>query len=403
MASFSIVPAMVVHRSFWTEKIKSLWQERSIIWLSGIRRSGKTTLHQFFPQAEYFDCERPSDRLVLRDPETFLNQMKGKTLFIDEIHRLDNPSELLKLAGDYYPETLIIATGSSTLGASRKFKDTLTGRKRTLWLTPMISQDLADFGTTDLKLRLSRGGLPSFFLKAAYPKADYQEWIDSFWAKDIQTLFSIERRDAFIKFLEMLLANSGELFEATRFAAACEVSRPTISTYLAILTETFVVHTIRPFSRNKSAEIVSAPKVYGFDTGFVSFQKGWALPREDDFGHLWEHYVLNELMAHNQLRDIYYWRDKAGHEIDFVIHTTSTQSLIAIECKWSVSNPIPTRNCLAFLKRYPNAIFYVVSANIRRSFDQKIEDRLIRYVSLESLITAIWDKKQSLSQRCSLG
>jgi len=48
---------------------------------------------------------------------------------LDEVHRLDNPSELLKIAADHYPDLKIIATGSSTLGASDRFKDTLTGRK----------------------------------------------------------------------------------------------------------------------------------------------------------------------------------------------------------------------------------------------------------------------------------
>ena len=54
---------------------------------------------------------------------------------LDEIHRLPNPSEMLKIAADHYPRTRVIATGSSTLGASTKFRDTLAGRKRDLWLT----------------------------------------------------------------------------------------------------------------------------------------------------------------------------------------------------------------------------------------------------------------------------
>ena len=34
---------------------------------------------------------------------------------------------------------------------------------------------------------------------------------------------------------------------------------------------------------------------------------------------LWEHYVLNELRAGLQRRDLRYWRDKQGHEVDFVV------------------------------------------------------------------------------------
>ena len=56
---------------------------------------------------------------------------------LDEIHRLPNPSELLKIAADHYPDIRILSTGSSTLGASARFRDTLAGRKQEVWLTPM--------------------------------------------------------------------------------------------------------------------------------------------------------------------------------------------------------------------------------------------------------------------------
>jgi hypothetical protein len=52
------------------------------------------------------------------DPQGFLDGLPGKRIVPDEIHRLQNPSELLKIAADRYPRTRIVATGSSTLGAS---------------------------------------------------------------------------------------------------------------------------------------------------------------------------------------------------------------------------------------------------------------------------------------------
>ncbi|MCX5814661.1 MAG: AAA family ATPase, partial [Proteobacteria bacterium] len=123
-------------RSFWVEQIGKAWESRSVIWLSGVRRAGKTFLSQSLADAEYFDCELPRVRVMLEDAEGFLRLLRGRTIILDEIHRLQNPSELLKIAADHYPEVRILATGSSTLGASAKFKDTLTGRKESLWLTP---------------------------------------------------------------------------------------------------------------------------------------------------------------------------------------------------------------------------------------------------------------------------
>lgn len=67
--------------------------------------------------------------------------------------------------------------------------------------------------------------------------------------------------------------------------------------YLQILQETYVFHVIKPFFKYKTREIVSAPKVYCFDTGFVAYFRGWSEIRDSDRGVLWEHFVLNQLAA----------------------------------------------------------------------------------------------------------
>jgi len=325
----------------------------------------------------------------MEDPEGFLEGLQGRIIALDEIHRLPNPSELLKIAADHYPSCRIVATGSSTLGASKKFRDTLTGRKRNVWLTPMTEQDRKDFQSSDLPFRLHRGGLPPFFLSERFPEADVQEWIDSYWAKDIQELFRLERRAPFQRLLELLLSQSGSMFEATRFAGECEISRPTVGNYLNILEATYVVHVIRPFSTRKATEIVSAPKVYGFDTGFVRYFRGWDDLRNEDLGILWEHYVLNEIMATTATRRIHYWRDKAGHEIDFVWKRPGRPP-IAIECKWS-SRDFSARNMKSFASRYRKGHFFVVTQDVDESFSQRYGEMTVRFVSLADLCAHLAD------------
>ena len=134
----------MVHRHFWLNLLERSWRGRSLLWLAGVRRVGKTWLCQSLPDIEYFDCELPRVRRMMLDPQGFLDGLGGKRIELDEIHRLPNPSELLKIAADHYPRTHIVATGSSTLGASKKFRDTLAGRNRDLWLTPMCLRDLED-------------------------------------------------------------------------------------------------------------------------------------------------------------------------------------------------------------------------------------------------------------------
>jgi len=377
----------MVQRRFWLDLVERAWRTRSVIWLAGVRRVGKTCLCQSLPNVEYFDCELPRVRRMLLDPQSFLEGLGGRRIILDEIHRLSNPSELLKIAADHYRSISVIATGSSTLGASAKFRDTLAGRKRDVWLTPMCLRDLEDAQLPDLRRRLRRGGLPPFFLPEEFPERDFQEWMDAFWAKDIQELFRVERRDSFQKFTELILAQSGGIFEATRFARPCEVSRPTIANYLRALESTFVAHVIRPFSARRPNEIVAAPKVYGFDTGFVCYSRGWGELREEDLGVLWEHFVLNELMTRTQRRDVAYWRDKHGHEVDFVLARLRPKPL-AIECKWSAESFEPT-NLRAFRHQHPEGENVVVAQDVDRTFTRTFGDLRVRFEGLEAFADSV--------------
>lgn len=356
----------MVHRTYWLNLLDRAWSRKSIVWLSGVRRVGKTVLCQTIPEVEYFDCELPRVRRQMESPEDFLSKFKNQKIVLDEIHRLPNPSEMLKIAADHFPSVKVLATGSSTIQASSRFRDTLAGRKAQVWLTPMMSQDLADFGNQDLLHRFLRGGLPPFFLSPSFPEPDFQEWMDSYWAKDIQELFRLERRHSFQRFMELLFVQSAGLFEATRFAGPCEVSRSTISNYLSVLESTWVVHVIRPFSSRRSTEIISAPKVYAFDTGFVCYYRGWHQLRKDDLGYLWEHWMLNEMHGLLQPPTVHYWRDKRGHEVDFVLALPGRKP-IAIECKWKVDQ-FESGNLTAFRNQYPEGPNWVVSQDVDQGY-----------------------------------
>ena len=374
-------------RREWIRRIEEAFGDRSVVWLKGVRRVGKTVLSRSLPDVEYYDCELPRTRRLLEDPEGFLHEVRGKRIVLDEIHRLADPSEILKVAADHYPDVQILATGSSTLGASTKFRDTLTGRKRTVWLTPMTLADLAAFEREDLKHRLLRGGLPPFFLSGSLPEGDFQEWLDSYWAKDVQELFRLERRASFQRLFELLAVQSGGIFEATRFAGPCEINRQTVSNYLGALEATLVAHVVRPFSSRRSTEIVSAPKVYVFDTGFVCFARGWRDLRPDDLGYLWEHFVLNELHAALQTERIHYWRDKNHHEVEFVLRGRG-RSPDAIECKWSASDFDP-RNLLAFRRQYPKGRSWVVATDVGQAYARNVKGIEVRFVGLATLIEEI--------------
>jgi uncharacterized protein len=211
--------------------------------------------------------------------------------------------------------------------------------------------------------------------------------MDAYWAKDVQELFRLERRSSFQKFAELLMTQSGGLFEASRFAAPCEVSRTTIGNYLKVLEATFVAHVIRPFSTHRPTEIVSAPKVYGFDTGFVAYYRGWQDLRQEDLGMLWEHFVLNEIMARQQTREISYWRDKRGHEVDFVL-TGRRNKPVAVECKWSASD-FDATNLQAFRRQYSDGENVVLAQDVDHHFSRHYGDIIVRFENLQTFVSTL--------------
>lgn len=352
----------MVTRHFWQNAIETAWQERPVVWLTGVRRAGKTTLVRSLAETQYYDCELPRVRRVIEeDPEGFLQDLGQGRVILDEIHRIENPSELLKIAADHFPKLRVLATGSSTLGASARFRDTLAGRKRQLHLPPVLFSELSEFNSDDLKTRLLHGGLPENLLASDIPEKDFVEWLDAYWARDIQELFRLEKRSAFLKLLELLLAQSGGLCELNQLAPACGASRQTLSNYLGVLEATGAVHIIRPFSSNRHREIIAMPKVYGFDTGFVCHARGWRDLRQEDLGGLWEHLVLDELRAHFQAGEIFYWRDKQKHEVDFVI-ARKGKPPVAIECKWKMKSA-STKNFPSFKTLYPDARLLLIATD----------------------------------------
>jgi uncharacterized protein len=350
----------MIPRPFWQQRIEEAWREAPIAWLAGVRRSGKTTLAEnLWPErALYVNCDLPIVEDIVRDPQVFYRDCTKPLVVFDEIHQLHDPARVLKIGADLFPKLKILATGSSTLAASKKFRDTLTGRKRLVQLPPVLWEELSAFGVS-LQQRLFRGGLPPALLAPMKQPAFYREWMDSFFARDIQRLFGFRDMNRFNALLEYLLRQSGGQFEVTKTATAIGITRPTVESHLSALQITHAVTAVRPFHGSGLNEIVKQPKVYAFDTGFVSFARGWDPLRPDDFGTLWEHLVLEHLQAHFPDKTICYWRDKPGHEVDFVL-ARRRDEVDAIECKWDPGT-FDSSALKLFRNYYPNGRNYLVS------------------------------------------
>ena len=374
----------MIDRPFWQERIEQAWGEAPIVWLAGVRRSGKTTLAQSLGPARslYVNCDLPATEDMVRDPVLFFRHCDRPVVVFDEIHQLRDPSRVLKIAADEFPKLRVLATGSSTLAASKKFRDALTGRKRLLHLVPALTGELAAFGAT-LEKRLYHGGLPPALLAPAKQPSFYREWLDSFFARDIQRLFAFRDINRFNALFEYVLRQSGGQLETTKTASALGISRATVESHLQALEVTQALTLVRPFHGGGQGEIVRQPKGYAFDTGFVSFARGWDPLRPADRGLLWEHLVVEAFQAQWPGEPVRYWRDKAGREVDFV-RPRGRDTVDAYECKWSADEFDPAALKI-FREYYPKGDNYLLSPITGRSYVKRAQGLELRVCGLEAL------------------
>jgi hypothetical protein len=141
----------IIKRPVFDQVAKYL-QDKDILLILGSRQVGKTSLlwwlvrfilsNKDVPDENifYFDLENLSlsekfNSFEAKDFYDFLiaqkaNPSKRIFVFIDEIQYLDDPGRFLKPVHDYYPNIKLVTSGSSSLDIRRKFKQTLTGRKK---------------------------------------------------------------------------------------------------------------------------------------------------------------------------------------------------------------------------------------------------------------------------------
>jgi hypothetical protein len=388
----------MIERPYWLERVRTAWSRRTIVWLAGVRRVGKTTLARMLPKTVYLNCDLPSVTSRLEDPEFFFRAQSARArIILDEVHRLPDPSRTLKIAADSFPNLRILATGSSTLAATRRFRDALTGRKTVVLLLPVLWTECEDaFEIRDLDRRLLHGGLPEPLLGSAKDDAFFAEWMDSFYARDIQELFGIRERTGFLNLFRLMLRQSGGLVDYSGLSRECDISRLTVKAHLEALAAACALHILPPFHGGGRRELVRRPKAYGFDTGFVTFARGWCSIRDEDRGILWEHVVLDVLLAGTGGGGLFYWRDKSGREIDFVIRRG--EAVDAVECKINPDR-FDAESLGVFRRQYRGGHNYLVCPGVEEPYEKRTGKEVIRVTNCRTLMHDLRSRNRSGRQQ----
>ena len=346
----------MINREMYVVALERL-QERPAVAILGPRQVGKTTLagqlvEGYGGHSIRLDLEDPDARATLADPMKYLSAHADKLVVIDEIQRMPELFQALRVLidRDRRPGRFLLL-GSSSPVIVKRAAESLAGRVSYLDLYPLSVTETGPERMPDLWLR---GGFPDAFL-AGSDAAAFRvvgDLLRSVTERDLPQLGLAADPKNTNTLLHMLASVHAQPLNMSMLAKSIGLSVPTIKQYLQFFEQAYLVFPLQSFHFNSWKRLTKAPKMYITDSGMLHALTG-VRTREDLarnllVGHSWEGFVIQQIRAWLDRRaELYYYRTQDGSELDLVI-TQGLQPKVAIEIKTTNSPALSKGNHLAF-------------------------------------------------------
>ena len=319
-----------------------------ILALTGPRQSGKTTfLRKQFPDYTYVNLEDSDLRaFALNDPKGFLEQYNRYIIF-DEVQRTPKLFSDLqarvdedKIMGQY------ILSGSQNFHLMSSINQSLAGRVALFKLFPFDVQEMQQAGwlDDDYAVNLQKGFYPGIYDRDIKPKFFYSNYIQTYVERDLHELIHVKDLRQFRNFISLCAGRVGQLLNLNSLANECGISQPTAKSWISKLETSYIVYQLQPYYTNLNKRVTKSPKLYFYDTGLLCYllkiNDAASVKTSAYKGGLFENFVINEYIKQNYhqnlLLDCWYWRDAAGHEVDFIWQHTEKLNLVEIKASETI-------------------------------------------------------------------
>jgi predicted AAA+ superfamily ATPase len=330
------------------DHIKPYYDSPEAIIITGMRRTGKTTLlNLIFSQIEsdnkiLLDLENPLNRKYFEEQ----NYEKVKSsleilgldfgqkafVFLDEIQFVRNLPSVVKYLIDHYQAKFFL-TGSASFYLKNLFSESLSGRKYIFELSPLTFKEFLLFKDSALKIPgnprditrpifesisplydeyLRFGGFPGVVLKTGIPEKTraLDDIFTSYFQWEVIHLGAFRKNEIIRDLIILLAQRTGSKLDVQKISKELGITRPTTYEYLSFLEGTFFIKLIRPHTRSRNSEIRKSPRVYLCDTGLAN-----RLANLDE-GKIFENSIFQNLRAKGEIT---YYERKNGAEIDFLL------------------------------------------------------------------------------------
>jgi hypothetical protein len=326
-------PKEIILRENYQE-IQEQQKNKFIIILSGLRRSGKSTLlNELKKNKQGYFLNFDDDRLATFKLEDFQKlfeaflEIDGKkeTFYFDEIQNIPEWERFIRrLQEENYK---IFITGSNASMLSKELGTRLTGRYLEKKVFPFSFKEYLLFKKTNIPEKittrekieiqkqfleyLEEGGLPEYL----YTKnKDYlRNLYDSILYRDIIARYKLTSEKTL---KELIYFSANSISKEISFNSIKKTlgigSSTTIKDYFSYLENSYLLFLIPKFDYSLKKQLISNKKIYLIDNA-LAISLGYRF--SEDKGRLLENMVAIELKRRN--KEIYYFQENS--ECDFII------------------------------------------------------------------------------------
>jgi hypothetical protein len=291
--------------------------------VTGPRRAGKTTLlRSFVPSAQYVLLEDPDIQERIRsDPRAFIESLRPPVI-LDEIQNTPRLLDYVRTLIDARPRKMgqWLFTGSQEAPLMQGITESMAGRSAILQLLPFSIAETP-------KVSLLLGGFPEVVLRPKGRNLWFSSYLQTYIERDVRLIANVRDLPTFRRFLSLLASRHGQMLNRSDLAAPLGVSVPTVSEWIRILEITGQIILVPPYFENFGKRLVKSPKIYWCDSGLachlLGIESQAELERSPFLGSIFEGSVAAEILKsqinRGRRKELYYFRDQQGLEIDFVV------------------------------------------------------------------------------------
>lgn len=315
--------------------------------IMGPRQVGKTTIvtqllsritipHQY-ESADTISATNSAWLMQIWESARFRMNASGTSEFIlviDEIQKIDNWSEIVKLQWDKdtreNTNMKVLLLGSSRLMLQKGLTESLAGRFETLYVGHWSYAEMkAAFGW-NIQQYIYFGGYPG----SATLIEDEERWkkyikeslIETSISKDILMMTRVDKPALLKRLFELGCIYSGQILSFTKIVGQLQDAgnTTTLANYLELLSSSGLLGGLEKYASDIIRKRGSSPKFQVYNNALLTSQSDETYKKAIINPELWGRLVESAIGTHlinysvSGLYNLYYWRE-GNHEVDFIL------------------------------------------------------------------------------------